>query len=124
MGLRLIDEEELLTYEGPGFKIFYRRLPNKLRAQIVDRHTKRGGTTNFTQASIDYLKYCVKGWEGVYIEKKGVREDIAFEPSKVELLPDLVQADLVDLIGANADEEAEDLGNSESTSGNSETMGA
>lgn len=125
MGLRLITEEELLTFDGPGFKVHYRRLPNKRRAQIIDRNTKRGGVTNFTQATIEMLEYSVKGWEGVYERgEDGKRKDIPFEPSKISMIPDLVQSDLVEVIGENADREGDDLGNLPNTSGNKETTEA
>ena len=121
MGLRLIDEDEALTHEGDGFKIFYRRLPNKRRANIVDACTNRAGTTNFTKASTQMLEYSVQGWEGVYVFENGKRKDIPFEKSKIDLIPDAVQAEMVELIGENADREDENLGNSPSTSGNSST---
>lgn len=119
MGLRLIKTDEKLTYDGEGFKIFYRRLPNHVRAAIVKRFTKRG-IVDFYGASVAQLEHCITGWEGVFEEdSEGHRTDISFDSEKIRYIPDDVQADLLELIGAAVETLDRDAENLETTSDNS-----
>jgi hypothetical protein len=123
MGLRLIKTDEKLVYDGEGFKIYYRRLPNHVRAGIVKRHTKRG-IVDFYGASVAQLEYCVTGWENVYEEEAdGKRKDIGFDQEKIRYIPDDVQADLLELIGAAVETLDKDAENLEATSDNNTKTG-
>ena len=118
MGLRLIKTDERLVHNGEGFKMFYRRLPNHVRAGIVKRYTKRG-IVDFYGASVAQLEYCVTGWEGVYEENAdGTRVNIPFDQEKIRYIPDDVQADLLELIGAAVETLDKDAENLEVTSDN------
>lgn len=122
MGLRLISEDELLTYHGDGFKIFYKRVSNARRSRILERHTKRGRETNSIAAGLEMLDLSVVGWEGVYeMNGDGVKVEIPFEIAKIKAIPDDVAGDLMDLIGANADDIVRESKNSKSSSGSKPT---
>ena len=125
MGLRLINADERLTFEGDGFKIFYRRIPNARRGRIMEKNTKRGGEVNFNRATIEMLEYSVTGWDGFYTQNgSGERQDVAFDPGKIEFIPDEVQAELMELIGANADRGDVEAKNSPTSSDSSTTTKA
>ncbi len=122
MALRLINSEERLKFEGDGFNIFYRRLPNAKRGRIMEQNSKRGGDVNFNKATIQMLEYSITGWSGFYTEDaSGNREEIPYDVTKVALIPDEVQAELMDLIGANADRGEVEAKNFPSTSASSTT---
>lgn len=121
MGLRLVDEDENLVHIiDEEARIFYRRLPNRRRGEIMARNTKRG-EVNYTKASIEMLEWSITGWQGFYVIEDGRRKDIPYARDKVALIPDTEQADLVEKIGANADEGGEEAGNSGPTSDSSTT---
>ena len=112
MGLRLISDDERLVYEGDGFEIFYRRIPSGTRGRIINKHTKRGGETNWAKATEEMLEHCITGWAGVYTtDADGIRTDEPFSSDKIRMIPDDVQIKLVDLVGANADAEDVEAGN-------------
>lgn len=102
MGLRLIKDDERLVYEiDDEARIYYRRLPNRKRGEIIDRHTKRG-TTNWVGATLEMLEHAVIGWEGFY-EMNGddKRVDVPYSLDKVRWIPDDEQTNLFDLLGEN-----------------------
>lgn len=116
-GLRLVNKDEKLTFVGDGFKIFYRRMPNSQIARIRERHTKRGDTNHQAVAN-DVLEWCVMGWSGVWDKNgDGKLVEIPFDSDKVGMIPDVVAAKIVDLVGDNADLEGVEAKNSKSSSG-------
>lgn len=112
MGLQLINKDERLEHVGDGFKILYRRIPSTTRGRIFNKHTKRGGETDYSKTTVEMLEYCVLGWSGVF-EKNGDGKniEIPFDIEKVRMIPDDVLLVLLDLMGANADREEVEVGN-------------
>ena len=41
MPIQIVQDDERLTYENAGSKIFYRRISTAKRSAIVRKHTKR-----------------------------------------------------------------------------------
>ena len=109
-GLFLIDEEERLTYEGDGFKIYYRRIDNERRARFAEQKT-RMGTLNAHAFTLAILEWCIIGWDGFFRMKGDRREPIPFETSLIKYIPDDVAAKLIVLIDANVEPEVAELGN-------------
>jgi hypothetical protein len=121
MGLHLIKKDERLEYVGDGFKILYRRIPTPVRGRFTNKHTKRGGETDWAKATLEMLEYSILGWSGVY-ETNGAGKsiEIPFDTEKVRSIPDDVLLVLLDLIGANAEKEEVEAGNWSTTSSSSE----
>lgn len=120
-GLRIIREDERLTYDGDGFKIFYRRIPNFRRGAIQEKYRKRGGEINISRATDEMLEYCVTGWSGFFYDnEEGRRIDVAYDPKIVRAIPDDVLVEIVDLCGANADSGVVEAKNLPTTSDSSE----
>ena len=119
-GIRIVKETERLVFEGDGFKIFYRRMPAPIRADIIRRNTpRRGGDPDYAKASISMLRYCILGWEGVYdFNESGEREEVEFSKDLIGMLPDSVQADLIDLFGGTNPEMESDIKNSSTSLAN------
>ena len=111
MGIKLIGDQEDLVYEHRGAKIHYRRLPAHVRAQIVKRHTKRG-MIDWYGSSLAFLEYCITNWSDVE-SANGSGEPAKFTAELVRYLPDVIQDDILELIGETAEKlegEAKDLG--------------
>lgn len=102
MPIQIVQQDERLTYESEGSKIFYRRIPNSQQNLIVKRHTKKG-KTNWKEVSKEFLEYIVLGWKDVEMGGKNINFDQAFLPQ----LPSDVVNDLLDRSGAaNIEEDA------------------
>jgi len=121
-GLRLITEDERLTYADyakDGFEIYYRRIPNHIRGAIVKRHTrvnKRGNEiVDWVSVSEELFDYAVIGWKGVYIIENGKRKDVDFSPDVIRNTPDEIQAEIIELAGGNVETTEGDIKNSSST---------
>jgi hypothetical protein len=123
MGLQLVSDEERLVYEGDGFQIFYRRITNHKRAQIVQRHTNRKGETNNVAVAEEMLEWCITGWSGVTDVNPTTGEyvETVFSPDKIKRIPDEVGGELIELFGLNADEKAVEVKNSPTTSASNTT---
>ncbi len=122
MGLQLIKKDERLEFVGDGFKILYRRIPSTTRGRILNKHTKRGGETDYSKTTVEMLEYCVLGWSGVFEENgDGKNMEIPFDIEKVRMIPDDVILVLLDLMGANADREEVEAKNLSTTLSNKET---
>ncbi len=122
MGLRLIKEDERLPSKlDDECTIYYRRIPNRKRAAIVEKHTKRGAT-NWVAATNEILEYSILSWEGAYvIDEDDKRRDVPYSTEQVRMIPDKVQADLMDEVGENTDEGGQEAKNSGTTSGSKGT---
>jgi len=107
MAVVIIKTDERLSTIIEGATFYYRRIKGHIRASIVERFTnKRTGKTNWGKASDAMLRYCLLGWKDV-IEPDGVV--VPFDSELVDALPDEVQSILVEAIGANASQEAQDV---------------
>lgn len=116
-GLRIIESHERFIYETDGYKIFFRRLPNPTRGRIIEENTKRGDKLNLSRATSEMLKYCLLGWSGVYtVTESGERREVPFSSDLVERIPDDVQAELMDRVGANLEDMETEGKNSKPTS--------
>jgi hypothetical protein len=104
--LNLIRTDERLTYEGAGFKVFFRRLPQTIRGEILRKHTSRG-VPDIGAATLEMLRYCVVGWEGVADGGK----EIPFAPELVERMPDEVLTDILERANRNVGTLEVELGN-------------
>jgi len=120
-GLRIIREDESLTYKGDGFEIYYRRIPNKRRGNILEKHKKRGqAEANLNSATQEMMEYCILGWKGFYyLNQNKERVDLPFDSGIIGAIPDEVLADVVELCGANADQGQVEAKNSLTTSASS-----
>lgn len=124
-GLNLVNPDERLVFIGDGFKLFYRRIGNARRGTIYEKNKKPGRDVDFTKATIQMLEHCITGWDGVYtVGENGVRTAVPFDSSKIDLIPDEVQAQLVELIGENADAGEVEAGNSPTISASNATTPA
>jgi hypothetical protein len=99
-GLRLITGDERLTYEGDGFKIFYRRIPTSKRGRIVEKNTKQGRETNWYQATVEMLEYCIIGWDGLFRVIDGKEEPTPYDPAYIGDIPEEVTTELAEKMGA------------------------
>ena len=112
MTIRLIKDEEQLTATLHGATFMYRRMPAHARAKIIDDYTsKRSGNVNWGKASIAMLQHCITGWSGV-TDEQGKALD--FEKALLAYIPDAISADLMELLGENAELDA-DIKNSKSS---------
>ena len=114
MSIRIISDSEVLTKVIDGATFYYRRVPAHVRARIIDQNTnKRTGNVNWGSASLAILEYSITGWDSVVDD---VGKPVGFKRELVGYLPDAVQNELVELLGANAEPKLEgELKNSPST---------
>lgn len=106
-GIRKISEAENLKLgdmDVDGYCIHYRRIPNHIRGDIINKHTtiaKRGGEhTNVTAASLEMLEWIVLGWNpGSVIDDAD--NHVEFAVGEIRWLPDEIQTDILDAAGAN-----------------------
>jgi hypothetical protein len=105
MAIRLIKDDEKLTKTIEGATFEYRRIPAHRRAKIVDANTaKRSGNVNWGKVSIVILQDSLLGWSGV-IDDAGA--EIPFDKALITYLPDTAQAELMELLGDNAELEGD-----------------
>jgi len=102
MAVKLIKDDERLVLYSHGAKFFYRRIRPVERQNIIRKHTKRGDV-DWGAASMEMLRLCVKGWEGVGNEDG----EIPFSP---ELLNDLPEEILIEIMEATGAAEGESEG--------------
>jgi hypothetical protein len=125
MGLSLVNAAERHVFEGDGYKIFFRRITNQKRNQIVQRHTNRRGEPDNAAIADEILEYCVTGWEGVEEFIDGAWTEVPFSQDKVRLIPDEVGGELMERLGANLRSKEVEVGNSETTpASNTTTKGS
>lgn len=117
MPLHLIQEDERFEYKGEGFTIYYRRIPGSKRAEILKKHTRRQGAVDIGDATLEMMKWCIRGWDGVNM----AGEPVEFKTGLVERIPDDILGEIAERAGANAEGEGADIKNSSPTSGNSTT---
>ncbi len=115
MGLNLVNAAERLKFEGDGYVIFYRRITNQKRNQIVQRHTNRRGEPDNAAIADEILEYCVTGWTGVSEFVNGEWTEVPFSSDKVSLIPDEIGGELMDYLGRNVDRKSVEVGNSETS---------
>jgi len=99
MPIQIIDNDEKLTYEIEGSKIFYRRITTLKRGVIVKRHTKRG-KADWNAITEEMLRYIITGWKNV--QKSG--EEITFDPDLITAIPEDVLTEILELAGAPSHE--------------------
>ncbi|MFH2012518.1 MAG: hypothetical protein ABIJ37_07470 [Pseudomonadota bacterium] len=99
MPIQIVQDEERLTYENDGSKIFYRRVSTLRRGRIVQKHTKRG-KTDWNAVTKELLEDVILGWEN--IEKAGKK--VPFSQDLIPCLPDDVISDILELSGASSPE--------------------
>lgn len=125
MGLNLVNAAERLKFEGDGFVIFYRRITNQKRNQIVQRHTNRRGEPDNAAIADEILEFCVTGWTGVAEFKDGAWVEVPFDETKVSLIPDEIGGELMDHLGRNAAQKSVEVKNSGTTpASNTTTAGS
>lgn len=94
MSIKLINQNERLTYEIDGSVFIYRRvLPNDWN-EMKKKHTKRG-YIDFMSAGFELLETHIIDWKNV-TDTNG--KEIKFNPDLVRMLPDPVCAELVEAI--------------------------
>ncbi len=127
-GLRLIQEDERLTYgslEEDGYEIYYRRIPNHVRSAIVRKHTKIGRrgveVVNWGPASAALIAYAILDWRGVYVLEAGKKKDVPCSPENIEWIPDIVQAEIIEAAGGNPERVESDIKNLPTTHDNKPT---
>lgn len=103
MPIQIIQDDERLTYELAGSKIYYRRISTMRRSAIVRKHTKRG-KTNWQDVTADIIEYVITGWDTV--QSKGV--DVPFSIDLAKRLPEDCLSDIVALAGGAGDEDADE----------------
>lgn len=106
-GIRIISDKERFTLgdmDVNGYVFIYRRIPNHIRGDIINKHTvidKRGRThTDAASASMEMLEYVLLDWESGSV----IGDDdnpIPFDTSVIRWLPDEIGADILDAAGAN-----------------------
>lgn len=106
-GIRIISEKERFTLgdmDVKGYEFYYRRIPNHIRGDIINKHTimdKRGrSATNAAAASMEMLEYVLLGWaDGSVIGDDD--NPVPFDIDVIRWLPDEIGADILDAAGAN-----------------------
>jgi len=99
MGIRIIKEEERLSFEKDGSTFYYRRIPAHVRQDILQRHMpRRGGEPNWEKVLSDMLSWALKGWDNI-LDDQG--QQVEFSTEMINYLPQEVQVDLLDKLGAN-----------------------
>ena len=107
MAVVIIKTDERLSTIIEGATFYYRRIKGHVRAGIVEKFTnKRNGKTNWNRAGIAMLQYCLLGWKDV-IEQDG--KAVPFDSEFIDALPEDVKEELVEFVGANASQEAQDV---------------
>ena len=109
MTIRIIKNDEVLEHSTHGATFKYRRIPAHVRAKIVrDNTAKRSGNVDWGKASLAMLNYALTGegcgWEGVV---DGTGKDVPLTQETISYLPDVVQSELMELLGENAELESE-----------------
>jgi hypothetical protein len=84
--VRIIAPDETFELKVGDSKFFYRRLRAAEKNNIILKHTKRGEIDK-TAATMEILKMCLKGWEGV---KDSNGNDVKFTVDLIEALPETV----------------------------------
>lgn len=110
MAVRIVERDEQLTKVIDGSSFFYRRLPTKERADIVQRRQpKRGqGEPNWDVIMVDLLEAGMLGWKDVETPKG---ENVEWDKDLVQYLPYDIQVELLNCMGANIEKLKEELGN-------------
>jgi len=95
MTVKLISDDERLVLHSHGAKFYYRRIRPVERQNIIKKHTKRG-EVDWGAASMEMLRLCVKGWEGVGDENG----EIPYRPELLEDLPEEILVEIMEATGA------------------------
>lgn len=104
MAIRLVQEDERLVFKTEGATLFYRRPSASKQRYFIKKNTnKRTGVTDWVGVTEDVLNYCILDWKGVTGEKN---EDVEFETSLLNKLPQDVTADFMGEIGIADPEES------------------
>ncbi len=96
MPIRIIRDDERLTFTYGDARIYYRRIPAHIRRQLFARHTKRG-QIDAHGLMLDLLDYAILDWEGV-VDEAGQplpysRELLGYLPAEVtDALADALNA--------------------------------
>ena len=106
-GIRIISDTEkffLGDMDTDGYRFHYRRIPNHIRGDIINKHTvmdKRGrSATDAAAASREMLEYALLGWDdGSVIDIND--QNVPFSIDAVKWLPDDIGADILEAAGAN-----------------------
>lgn len=94
MPIQVLKDDERLTYENSGSKIFYKRISSLRRSAIVKKHTKRG-REDWGPITAHILSEVILGWENVMAGTDAV----PFSVEMIASLPDDVTADIIELCG-------------------------
>lgn len=98
MAITIIRETEKLKLEKGGSTFYYRRVPQHVRADILQRHTpRRGGDPNWEKVLLDMLEHALLGWDNV-LDENG--QPIEFSKDLIGYIPQDVQVDLMEAISA------------------------
>jgi hypothetical protein len=100
MPIQIVQDDERLTYENAGSKIFYRRISTAKRSAIVRKHTKRG-KTDWNAVTSDLVTAAIIGWSNVQVKGK----DVQYDPDLALKLPEEVLSEIVALTGGTGEDE-------------------
>jgi hypothetical protein len=92
--VKLINDQESLTLKVGATTFMYRRIKPLEKAAINKTYT-RAGVIDFTEAGLEYIKKCLKGWENV---RDGKNKQVPFDIGLVDSLPENVLIQLVTAI--------------------------
>ncbi len=103
----LVSDEERLTLVIGVSSFFYRRMPNRVRNRLIQKHTKMGNT-NWGKFITDAMQWGLFGWKNV----NDHGQPIEFEHKLIERLPQDTQLELQQAMGASIAQEDERQKNS------------
>lgn len=107
MPIRLIEEDERLTFVYEDAKLFYRRMPHDKKATLLQRCTevkKRVEVTDNAKFMREMLKRTVTGWEG-FVDSSG--DPVPFTHDALMMVPETVVSAFVDHMDEEGNEEDE-----------------
>jgi hypothetical protein len=88
MGIRIIQENEKLTFSFESAKIFYKRIPRFLYSKWVRESTnRRGDRTDWTAVGRLAMEFSIIGWEG-FEDKEG--KMLEYSPDLIDYIPGAV----------------------------------
>lgn len=109
MAVKIIKKEEHLKITLEGSDFFYRRIPSPERAEILQRLTpRRGGDPNWEKVMKEMLQFGLKDWSNVE-DAEGA--SVPFDKELAGWLPQTIQVDLLDALGANVEQLQEEIKN-------------
>lgn len=109
MAVKIIKKEERLKITLEGSDFFYRRIPSPERAEILQRLTpRRGGDPNWEKVMKEMLQFGLLDWKDV---EDADDQPVPFDRELCGWLPQTIQVDLLDALGANVEQLQDEVKN-------------